>query len=122
MHRFLQRDHHRTPIQAGTAALTVDDRIDRELYSSEVQQPARATANLNGHRRTDYAAPMPPEQNRAGSLQPEGQKFQWPDFGLTRALNSDKRCKVLTNVYAGKSACALVHAGGEDFYGSDGCR
>src|SRR5580704_15212689 len=32
----------------------------------------------------------------APSLQPEGRKFEWPDFGLTRPLNNDKRCAMLS--------------------------
>lgn len=52
--------------------LTVNSRTDRELYSTEVQQPARATAILSSHRHTNYAAPMPSEQERANGLHPEG--------------------------------------------------
>jgi hypothetical protein len=41
-------------------------------YSSEVQQPMRATAVLGRHPRTHYATPFDHEQGRAGSLHPEG--------------------------------------------------
>ena len=32
--------------------------------------------------------------HRADSLHPEGERFAWPYFGLTRPLNSDKRRKM----------------------------
>ncbi len=40
-------------------------------YSSEVQQPMRATAVLGGHPHTRWAAPVDREQARASSLHPE---------------------------------------------------
>jgi hypothetical protein len=42
-------------------------------YSSEVQQPTRATAILSSHPHTCPAAPSDREQDLAGSLHPEGQ-------------------------------------------------
>jgi hypothetical protein len=44
-------------------------------YSSEVQQPMRATAIMDGHQHTHQAAPFRREQGRAGSLHLEGQCF-----------------------------------------------
>ena len=41
-------------------------------YSSEVQQPMRATAVLGRHPHTHWAASSDREQGRAGSLHPEG--------------------------------------------------
>jgi hypothetical protein len=41
-------------------------------YSSEIQQPVRATAALGKHPRTRQAGPSDREQHRAGSLHPEG--------------------------------------------------
>jgi hypothetical protein len=43
------------------------------LYSSEVQQPMRATAILNRHPQTYYAAPFGREQGRSSSLHPDAQ-------------------------------------------------
>ena len=41
-------------------------------YSSEVQQPMRATAILSRHPHTHWPAPFDREQGRAGSLHPGG--------------------------------------------------
>jgi hypothetical protein len=41
-------------------------------YSSEVQQPMRATAILSRHPHTHWPAPFDREQGRAGSLHPDG--------------------------------------------------
>ncbi len=41
-------------------------------YSSQVQQPIRATAVLGGHPHTRWAAPVDREQGRASSLHPGG--------------------------------------------------
>ena len=41
-------------------------------YSSEIQQPVRATAALGKHPRTRQAGPSDREQRRAGSLHPDG--------------------------------------------------
>ena len=41
-------------------------------YSSEIQQPMRATAVLGCHPHTYWAAPFDREQDRAASLHPEG--------------------------------------------------
>jgi hypothetical protein len=43
------------------------------LYSSEVQQPMRATAVLGERPHTRWAAPVDREQERAAGLHPEGQ-------------------------------------------------
>jgi hypothetical protein len=48
------------------------------MYSSWVQQPMRATAILGRHLHTRQAALFDPEQERAGSLHPEGQRFEPP--------------------------------------------
>jgi hypothetical protein len=42
-------------------------------YSSDIQQPVRATATMDGHQHTHQAAPFGRDQGRAGSLHPEGQ-------------------------------------------------
>ncbi len=47
-------------------------------YSSDVQQPMRATAILSRHPHTRWAASFGREQGRAGSLHPEGQGFESP--------------------------------------------
>jgi hypothetical protein len=47
-------------------------------YSSEVQQPLRATAIMASRLHTNQAAPLDPEQGRAGSLHTEGQGFESP--------------------------------------------
>src|SRR5712672_1233014 len=49
--------------------LTANSRTDRELYSTKVQQPARATTILSSHQHADYAAPMPSQRERANGLQ-----------------------------------------------------
>lgn len=46
-------------------------------YSSEIQQPMRATAIMDGHQRTHKAASFAREQGRAASLHPDAQ----PGFG-----------------------------------------
>lgn len=51
---------------------------------------------MSGRPQTRPTAPLEREQNRASSLHPEGQRFEWPDFGLIGSLNSDKQCKVLS--------------------------
>jgi hypothetical protein len=51
-------------------------------YSSEVQQPIRATAVPGRHPCTHYAVPFDHEQGRAGSLHPDGAP-------LTLSPNSD---------------------------------
>jgi len=43
------------------------------LYSSQVQQPMRATAVLGERPHTRWAAPVDREQGRAAGLHPEGQ-------------------------------------------------
>jgi len=47
-------------------------------YSSEIQQPMRTTATLGRHRHTFRAAPFDRHQDRADSLNPEGQGFESP--------------------------------------------
>ena len=42
------------------------------LYSSQVQQPMRATAVLGERPHTRWAAPVDREQGRAAGLHPEG--------------------------------------------------
>jgi hypothetical protein len=42
-------------------------------YSSEIQQPMRATSALGKHPHTHWTAPSNSNQGRAGSLHPEGQ-------------------------------------------------
>jgi hypothetical protein len=42
-------------------------------YSTEVQQPMRATAVLGCHLHTHWAAPSGREQGRTASLHPDGQ-------------------------------------------------
>lgn len=44
-------------------------------YSSQVQQPAHTTDILSSHRYTDWAAPMPSEQERADSSHRGGQQL-----------------------------------------------
>ena len=41
-------------------------------YSSEIQQPMRTTAILGRHQHPYWAAPLDRNQDRAGSLHPEG--------------------------------------------------
>jgi hypothetical protein len=50
----------------------VDVLVPLTLYSSEIQQPMRATAIMDGHQHTHQAAPFGREQGRAASLQPDG--------------------------------------------------
>jgi hypothetical protein len=47
-------------------------------YSSWVQQPVRAMAILGSRLHTRQAARFDHEQDRAGSLHPEGQGFESP--------------------------------------------
>jgi hypothetical protein len=58
--------------------LTVSLMAPVSLYSSEVQQPMRATAALGRRPHIWWAAPGDREQSRAGSLHPEGQGFESP--------------------------------------------
>jgi len=41
-------------------------------YSSWVQQPMRATAILDAHPNTHWTGQLDPDQDRAGSLHPDG--------------------------------------------------
>lgn len=52
-------------------------------YSSQVQQPVRATAILGGHQHTRWAALFDREQGRAGSLHPEGYELTTVNRVLT---------------------------------------
>lgn len=51
-------------------------------YSSEVQQPVHATAVLREHPHTRRTGPVNREQDRAGSLHPEGQAFESLSYRL----------------------------------------
>ena len=48
-------------------------------YSSEVQQPMRATAVMSGHPHTRWSAPVDREQVRASSLHPDAQHHPTAD-------------------------------------------
>ena len=52
--------------------LTLFRRPDAAPYSSEVQQPVRATAIMSVHPHTRNAAPLEREHGRSDSLHPDG--------------------------------------------------
>ena len=49
-----------------------DQMLSDAEYSSEVQQPLRATAVMSEHQHMCWAAPLTNQQGHAGSLHPEG--------------------------------------------------
>jgi hypothetical protein len=51
---------------------STDQMVTVVPYSSEIQQPMRATAVLGCHPHMQWAAPFDREQGRAASLHPEG--------------------------------------------------
>ena len=53
-------------------------------YSSETQQPMRATSTLGRHQHTRQAASFDPDQDRARSLHPDGWP-RWPALGCAAA-------------------------------------
>jgi hypothetical protein len=63
---------------------STDQMVTVVPYSSEVQQPIRATAVLGCHPHTHYAAPFDREHGRAASLHPDGWP-RWPALGYAAA-------------------------------------
>jgi len=64
-------------------SLTVFLLVAAGPYSSEVQQPMRATAVLGSHQHTRWAAPFDRKQGRASSLHPDGWPH-WPALAAQR--------------------------------------
>ena len=69
-------------------------------YSSEVQQPVRATAVLGCHPDTHQAAPFDREQTRASSFHSDGWP-RWPALGCAAAA-------VRTDVQVIGLTCRLI--------------
>jgi hypothetical protein len=69
------------------------NREPSQAYSSEVQQPMRATAVLGSHQHTRWAALFDREQGRAASLHPEGQGSS--SLSSTPFLNTCTRCRAV---------------------------
>jgi len=87
-------------------------------YSSEMQQPVRATAALGKHPRTRQAASSDREQHRAGSLHPDGLTALaafWPPKDAQRCL-----LRISEWHFARLGKNELVADANADLYGSDG--
>jgi hypothetical protein len=67
-------------------------------YSSEIQQPMRTTAILGRHQHPYWAAPLDRNQDRAGSLHPDGCP-RWPALGCAAAVPTDVQVIGLTAAY-----------------------
>jgi hypothetical protein len=65
--------------------------VDVAKYSSEVQQPVRATVILDRHRHTRYAALFDREEGRASSLDPDGWTTHLGRILLATALAGGRR-------------------------------